>query len=50
MMEKEGWDNSDDGHSSMNMSDDKEIPSREHQVALDRAGMWLDDSELPRPI
>jgi hypothetical protein len=40
MMGEEGWDNSDNEHSSMHMSDGEKIPSRGHQDALERAGLW----------
>jgi hypothetical protein len=45
-----GWDDDKWEHSTEDMSDAEEVPSRSHEDQLDRAGIWQDSSSPPRRL
>jgi hypothetical protein len=49
-MGKVGWEIYEFEHSTEDMSDDEEAPSRSHEDKLDRAGIWQDSSSPPRRL
>jgi hypothetical protein len=49
-MGEDGWEDNKWEHSTEDMSDDKEAPSRSHEDQLDRAEIWQDSSSPPRRL
>jgi hypothetical protein len=45
---EDGWDDAKWDHSTDDMIDDEEAPSRSHVDQLDKAGIWQDSSSPPR--
>jgi hypothetical protein len=47
---EEGWDDPKWDHSTDDMSNDEEAPSRSHVDQVDKAGIWQDSSSPPRRL